>query len=194
VAVKRTIQELTDYKKLLDSLLSTIRIADPDKLGEITELIKSNGSMRDLACAVGSPVTHFSISEDGEQSPEYPVTEEFANKLRRHLESDKVSTSPEEEHYMDSRVGSNPYRVTLESLCDIPLYQVPAKPWTEVTDDNDFVSHLVSLYFTWDHPCAQFLDQGVFLEHMRRQDLNSEFCSPLLVNSLLSVASVLCPV
>jgi hypothetical protein len=63
-------------------------------------------------------------------------------------------------------------RITLEKLCDIPLVQVPAKPWTAVTDDGQLVSHLVSLYFTWDNP--------------------SEFCTPLLVNSVLAMASVRC--
>lgn len=85
----------------------------------------------------------------------------------------------------------SPYaRVTLESLCDIPLFEVPAKPWTKVTDDNYLVSHLVSLYFTWDHPCSQFLDQRIFLEHMKLGDRRSEFCTPFLVNSILSMASV----
>ncbi|KUM60128.1 hypothetical protein ACN42_g7010 [Penicillium freii] len=84
----------------------------------------------------------------------------------------------------------SPYaRVTLESLCDIPLFEVPAEPWTKVTDDNYLVSHLVSLYFTWDHPCSQFLDQRIFLEHMKLGDRRSEFCTPLLVNSILSMAS-----
>jgi hypothetical protein len=83
--------------------------------------------------------------------------------------------------------------ISLESLCDIPPYRVLAKPWTKATDDNDLVSHLVSLYFPWDHPCAQFVDQGIFLEHMRRGDLDSEFCSPLLVNNLLSMAGVCSP-
>lgn len=205
--MKRTIQELSDYKELLDALLSTLRLAAPGKIEEIVSVLQNNASMRDVAYAVGCPITSFadskalsnasqlSNSEDGEQVLESLSSEGFGSKVRRPSEISLVSTSPEREHPTDlTSAAVDPYaRVTLESLCDIPLYQVPAKPWTDVTDDDNLVSHLVSLYFTWEHPCAQFLDQGVFLEHMRRRDVESEFCTPLLVNSLLSMASVRSP-
>lgn len=75
-------------------------------------------------------------------------------------------------------------------LCDEAPLKVPARPWTSVTDDADLVSHLVSLYFTWNYPFQGFLDQEVFLRHMKSGDLRSEFCSPYLVNALLSNACV----
>lgn len=79
-------------------------------------------------------------------------------------------------------------------LCDEAPCKVPAKPWTSVTEDDDLVSHLVSLYFTWDYPFWTFLDRDVFLRHMARGDLESEFCSPFLVNAVLANACVSCPV
>lgn len=203
VAVKRTIQELTDYKDLFESLLTAIRSAHPDKVHELTDLIRDNVSMREIALAVGSPVTKFTdskalstasslMSDDGDQNIDSSFTEQLETQSTGPSELDQIPTSPDEEHHNESsRVAVHPYaRVTLESLCDIPLFNVPARPWTEVTDDDDLVSHLVSLYFTWDHPCGQFVDQGVFLDHMKRGDPNSEFCTPLLVNSLLAMASV----
>lgn len=69
-------------------------------------------------------------------------------------------------------------------------YRVPAEPWTTVTGDADLVSHLVSLYFTWDYPFHAFLDRDVFLNHMRKGNTMSEFCSPFLVNALLTNACV----
>lgn len=75
-------------------------------------------------------------------------------------------------------------------LCDEAPCKVPAKPWTNVTEDDDLVSHLVSLYFTWDYPFWSFLDRDVFLRHMARGDLESEFCSPFLVNAVLANACV----
>lgn len=204
VAVKRTIQELSEIRDLLESLLSTVRFATPEKIGEIVDIIKNNGSMRDIAFSVGCTVTNFadsttlssasqlSNSEDGEQVLESPTGEGFVTKVRRPSEISVVSTSPEREHHIEAPGATfDPYaRISLESLCNIPLYQVPANPWTEVTDDDDLVSVLVSLYFTWDHPCAQFLDQEIFIEHMKSKDVESEFCTPLLVNSLLAMASV----
>jgi hypothetical protein len=75
-------------------------------------------------------------------------------------------------------------------LCDEAPINVPAQPWTDVTGDSDLVSHLVSLYFTWDYPFNSFLDAEVFLRHMRNADLGSQFCTPFLVNALLSNACV----
>lgn len=75
-------------------------------------------------------------------------------------------------------------------LCDSAPCEVPAKPWTRVTADADLVSHLVSLYFAWDWPFTTVLDKGVFVRHMARGVLGSEFCSPFLVNAVLSNACV----
>lgn len=79
----------------------------------------------------------------------------------------------------------------LNYLCDEAPIKVPAKPWTNVTDDNDLVSHLVSLYFTWDYPVHAFLDRDVFLKYMCDPgNGEGEFCSAFLVNALLSNACV----
>jgi hypothetical protein len=199
--VKKTIQELTDYKRLLNTLLTTIRLSPQEEVSKIVELVKNNGSIQEIAQAVGS---HATFPDSSETAPVHQAHEEDLNNAdslsnersasisQRAAESIRSSTSPEAEPNIEfPRVALHPYaRVTLESLCDIPLFRVPARPWTGVTDDSDLVSHLVSLYFTWDHPCAQFVDQGIFLDHMRRGDLSSEYCSPLLVNTLLSIASV----
>lgn len=195
--MKRTIEELTDYKDLLESLLATIRTAHPDKLHELTDLIRTNASMKEIAVAVGSPVTNFTDSNTLSTTSRLTLSdcgdaEQLDVKSTAPSDIDHIPTSPEEEHLTEtSRTAVHPYaRVTLESLCDIPLFNVPARPWTEVSDDSDLVSNLVSLYFTWDHPCGQVVDQGIFLNHMKRGTLDSEFCTPLLVNSLLSMASV----
>lgn len=192
VAVKRTIKELNDYKDLLETLLTSIRSDPQDKLHHLIELIRNNGSLRDIARAVGNPVTKFTDSETLSKASLATLSEYEDTKPRRPQEFDQISASPEEDYPRgSSRATFHPYaRVALENLCDIPPFKVPARPWTEVTDDNNFVSHLVSLYFTWDHPCAQYLDQKIFINHMKRGDSSSEFCAPLLVNSLLSMACV----
>ncbi|KAL4882556.1 hypothetical protein BJY04DRAFT_206827 [Aspergillus karnatakaensis] len=73
-------------------------------------------------------------------------------------------------------------------LCDSAPVKVPAKPWTTVTDDDALVSHLVSLYFTWDYPFYAFVDREILIKHWQMGNLQSDFCSPLLVNSLLANA------
>lgn len=199
--MKRTIQELSNYKELLDSLLSTLRSADQPEIDKVMNLIQNDRSLQELACAVGcsattfedagtlSATSHLAISEDGDHPMEMNTGQLNTKAVSA---SDTEVTSPDEAHPKEgSQTGPSPYaRISLENLCDNPPFTVPARPWTEVTDDEALVSHLVSLYFTWDHPCAQFVDQTIFLEHMKLQDPSSEFCTPLLVNSLLSMASV----
>ncbi|KAJ6135693.1 Transcription factor [Penicillium capsulatum] len=204
VAVKRTIQELTDYKDVLFSLLQTIRTGHIEKVEELTALIRDkDGSIEDIAHLLGHRVSQFSdprtlstvsqLTASDEGDHELPFMDSHTRTQRP--SEHEMASSPEESHPLESPQSAvaafDPYaRVSLESLCDIPLFQVPAKPWTNVTSDNGLVSHLVSLYFTWDHPCAQFVDQAVFLRHMAQGDLHSEVCTPLLVNSLLAMASV----
>lgn len=80
--------------------------------------------------------------------------------------------------------------MSIGALIDAPPIRVPASPWTEVTDDDDAVSHLVSIYFTWQHHAYPSLNKDVFVEHMISRDLSSKFCSPFLVNCILMVACV----
>ncbi|KGO76941.1 Transcription factor, fungi [Penicillium italicum] len=191
--------ELTSHKDLLESLLSTLASDDQIQFDKVLDLIRKKATFQDIAHAVGSPTTTFgdpkelsdAIKSAALDRGEHPI-ETWSNGMRRSSDSSTIASSPEEIPNMKPPQWStvSPYaRVTLESLCDIPLFRVPAKPWTKVTDDDYLISHLVSLYFTWDHPCSQFLDQRLFLEHMKLGDLRSEFCTPLLVNSLLSMAS-----
>ncbi|CAI7566583.1 unnamed protein product [Penicillium glandicola] len=198
VAVKRMIQELTNYKDLLESLLITLGSTDKLKFETVMDLIRNKASFEDIAHAVGCPATTFGNPQELSNASklifeygEHPM-ETARNGARRPSDPDNIPSSPEEIPHMKAPKwpAVSPYaRVTLESLCDIPLFEVPAKPWTKVTDDGYLVSHLVSLYFTWDHPCSQLLDQRIFLEHMKLGDRRSEFCTPLLVNSILSMAS-----
>ncbi|KAJ5220869.1 uncharacterized protein N7469_009756 [Penicillium citrinum] len=141
--------------------------------------------MREIAFALGSAVTEFSelralstpghlaLSEEEHRYLESQHFAEFETKARRSSKLSRIPNSPEE-HIEPSNGVIYPYaRVTLEGLCDIPRFKVTATPWTEVTNDSDLVSHLVSVYFTWDHPCSQFVDQGIFLDHMERDNLDS---------------------
>ncbi|CAD0114866.1 unnamed protein product, partial [Aureobasidium uvarum] len=71
-----------------------------------------------------------------------------------------------------------------------PPVKVPAKPWTVITDDDDLVSHLISLYLEYVNPFFRALEEDLFVRAMQSGDLDSEYCSPFLVNSILALA---CP-
>jgi hypothetical protein len=166
------------YKDLLNSVLETLRSPDQTKVDRLLAIIRSDSSLSDIAAAVSTnpPDFHDRAATDTEAVGAVALDDPAA------LRTDPLQRPVE----ASARRGF----MTLDKLCDIPLFNVPAKPWTNVTDDEEFVSHLVSLYFTWNHPFEQFIDQQLFLQDMASGRPDSQFCSPFLVNSLLAVASV----
>lgn len=205
MGLKRAIAELKDYKELLESLLKTLRSQSHQDIERVVGKIQNSAPLNDIALAVGCTVTRFpddqkfadvyslAVSEEAEEHLE-PNQGQAGSTSRRFSGSTPVEDSLKVEEAQNVECTQRPAlgsyaRLTLERICDMPLRQVPAKPWTKVTDDDDMVSHLVSLYFTWDHPCVQIVDQDNFLQHMESGQ-SSELCTPLLVNSLLAMASV----
>ena len=81
-------------------------------------------------------------------------------------------------------------RIRPQSLILPPISQL-AYPWTTLASD-EVVSHLLSLYFTWEQPCLQFIDKIAFLTDMKAGEgaRPNSFCSPLLVSALLAQACV----
>ncbi|KAF2004919.1 hypothetical protein P154DRAFT_425585 [Amniculicola lignicola CBS 123094] len=66
--------------------------------------------------------------------------------------------------------------------------QLSNKPstWTAVTQDLLFVERLFNLYFSWSHPFYVIFSRECFLNDFRSG--RTKYCSPLLVNAILSYA------
>lgn len=154
----------------MNSLLESLRSPEEEKVHLILKTIRQKPSLNDVANAVDAP----SVDMSDAASDNFRGGNNSEDAISHH----------------EGVLADIHSRITLEKLCDIPVLRVPAKPWTRVTDDDQLVSHLISLYFTWDHPLSQIIDQRMFIEHMSKGDLSSAFCSPLLVNSVLAMASV----
>jgi hypothetical protein len=60
------------------------------------------------------------------------------------------------------------------------------RSWTAVTGDIEFIGHLLSLYFSWEHPHYVLLSENRFLEDLVSG--RKQFCSELLVNAILALA------
>jgi hypothetical protein len=60
--------------------------------------------------------------------------------------------------------------------------------WTAVPVTNSFAASIISLYLETDHPLLGFFDADLFLDALVSKE--RYFCSKLLVNALLSWASV----
>lgn len=76
------------------------------------------------------------------------------------------------------------------SLVDQPLVRVPAQPWTQVIEDDDAVSHLLSAYLAWQHSTYPVFDPDIVVREMNTKQLSSRYCSKFLVSSLLTLGCV----
>jgi hypothetical protein len=81
-------------------------------------------------------------------------------------------------------------RMDIVRLTDSPPIAVPASPWTSVVRDDGLVSHLVSVFFTWEYPFHNWFNIDMFISDMRKGEPDASFCTPFLVNALLAMA---CP-
>ncbi|KAJ6121025.1 hypothetical protein N7523_005305 [Penicillium sp. IBT 18751x] len=160
VTLKRRIEALEQDRDLLMRLVNTIRDEDEQKGRSLLALIRSNAPL---------------------------------DKIRLHLAENQNLSNDHEAVAKGPKIPSSPFELShrymdIKRISDIPLYKVPARPWTSVTNDDDFVSHLISLYFTWNNCTSNWIDRDLFLRDMRSGKLGSKFCSPLLVNSILAMA------
>ena len=66
-------------------------------------------------------------------------------------------------------------------------FSVPAQPWTNLTTDDDFVSHLVTIFLNYCNVYWRYVEEDLFLQSMQGS-ISSEFCSPFLVNAICALA------
>lgn len=58
--------------------------------------------------------------------------------------------------------------------------------WTRVTQDEQLVSHLMTMYFTWHYPFFTTLAKELFYRDFVR-GVSGQYCSSLLVNAMLAL-------
>ncbi|RAH71875.1 C6 transcription factor [Aspergillus aculeatinus CBS 121060] len=175
-AMKRKLERLEQAEETLTRLLETLRDSESKDLAQVLNLIRSNASFDELQLYLDKQ-----LSGDGSEIS--PGLQQVRNQLTRPSEeADEVGRS--------ARSGSRRI-LDVRRLADTPVYRVPAKPWTRVTDDDELVSHLVSLWLTWTYPFFDWLDKDAFIRDMQAGRLNSQSCTPFLVNAILAEASYL---
>lgn len=80
--------------------------------------------------------------------------------------------------------------VNVESHSYEPIVHIPAQPWTQVTENDDYVSHLMSAYLTWQHYAYPAFDTEVLIREAKSGQISSRYCSKLLINATLATACV----
>nr|KAK5448943.1 hypothetical protein LTR18_002031 [Exophiala xenobiotica] len=164
MAWKRKVEELESDQRLLPDLMDAIRSGDQSQVESLIGLIRTATSNQEVSdyLATNFPRPPMSGEDDETRS--------------------KASTRQQSPQSLQSRSS----RAILASIS--PMFSVPAKPWTTVTDDDWLVSHLMSLWFTWRHWCYPFVDRETLIAAMRSGDEDGGLCSPALVNMILADA------
>ena len=166
--LKRKLNSLEEKGKLLDRLVTTLQETDRTSAAQIVNLIRSQASIEEIRAFI----------DDIMERPKLEKTPELIDACGGVKEWHDA-------HKRSMRSKPNPGQ-----LSDTVLFRVPAYPWTKVSNDDNFVSHLISLWFTWVHPFLNWIDRDLFIRDMQSKDLKSEFCSPFLVNIILADACV----
>lgn len=169
--IKRKLETLEDRKDLLLSLVRTLRDSADRRVLHLLDLIRSDASLAEI---------QFYLDKErprGESERKNVTPKSLEWELKNGNGAQSESESPA------TRTVFEP-----EQLADVPMFDVPAAPWTNVTQDARLVSQLVSLWFTWFHPFFNWLDRDLFIRDMRSGDLRVRCCSPFLVNAMLALA------
>jgi hypothetical protein len=182
------VEDLEQDRHLLLGLIEALR-DDGYQSTQLLALIRSNASLDDIRVAISNRMEGLSlpISTSGPESSSWGAPSSSASSV-----SPMPSNSGQVDMHAFSSISEMNSRnvMNIDRLTDIPLFELSAKPWTEVTTDNGFVSHLISLWLTWDHVVRNWIDKDLFIAAMKSGDVNSPFCSPFLVNIILSQACV----
>ncbi|OOQ84351.1 C6 transcription factor [Penicillium brasilianum] len=164
--LKRKLDSLDEKGHLLDRLIVTLQESDRTYAAQITNLIRSHASLDEIRAFMDDLMERPRLEKT-------PDLVEACHSIQQWHESQKRAI----------RARSEP-----KQLSDMALFRVPAHPWTSITEDDDFVSHLISLWFTWAHPFLNWIDIDLFIRDMQSGNVDSEFCSPFLVNIILADA------
>ncbi|OQV10558.1 Fungal Zn2-Cys6 binuclear cluster domain-containing protein [Cladophialophora immunda] len=174
-AIKRKLEEGTEHHRdLLRALLRSVRSSDENEAQHLIRLIRDDAPLSTI-----NSVIDESVRKLRENSPQTEATIDGLLRLRAEAASLAEQTPP-----------NRPRRKTMsvEQMTDEPLFQLTARPWTTVTDDDYLVSHLVSLYFTWWNTFMHPLHEPFLVDAMAAGDTTSPLCSSFLVNALLALS------
>ena len=175
VAYKRSREEVDKYRQFIDDLFTVVRVCPPEESDEILDSIRQAAPFDEIKTMVETSLNE-AHAETSDLSP-----------VSTHTEPNLGQLSIQEQ----SATSRKRRNIGIHRLSDTPLVQVPASPWTTITDDNDFVSHLISNYATWINPFfGSGLGQRALVRDMQAQELGCDFCSPFLVNAILAETCV----
>lgn len=193
---------LQKKESTLEHLIDLLRVMDEAGAAVLFRLLKAGTDVETIVNNVrdGSLLMQLSVMPATTRRYEFPYMATMPAHLffadNSYMKSklyEIISSLQDPTHtevmQLKSKYGSAyvlPYHTVelVEPLID----KITASPWTKVTSDNRLFRRLISLYFCRQHPCGPFVHKDLFLNDMVAG--RTSFCTPLLVNAILAIASV----
>lgn len=169
------------------------RLRAKEEIEDIAKFIKENPPEIDEHTAPKKPDAE-SWGQDSEAGVESSISETRTQRESTDIESSsgyvRSFGSPEFEGWQSHDMrSSTPSSGTSPSVGSPPPPIVDlnsmVRSWTKVTQDVEFIQHLLQLYFVWQHSCFPVLSRRKFLEDLISG--RQRFCSDILLNAILSV-------
>ncbi|EMC97377.1 hypothetical protein BAUCODRAFT_138682 [Baudoinia panamericana UAMH 10762] len=174
-ALKRDIQSLQQQNDALDVIIASLRSLPETEAISLLHSLRGESSMDEVAASLRTNVrlphsyAPQTLEADfAQQLSQTPTNSSFDSVAFTHLQSREAS-------FDDLQQGSS-------SVTPSEGFST----WFRHSQDAEFIEHLLNLYFSWVHPFYQFFSRDLFLHDMGHG--RTDFCSPLLVNSILAMA------
>ncbi|KAL2862409.1 putative C6 transcription factor [Aspergillus lucknowensis] len=164
--LKRKIDQLEDKEDLFYRLIQILREGSNRRIVPLLNLIRSRASFPEIRFYIEHPLSRSELTQTAE------LVEVFGD-----IQEDELSEPAPKRRILDPRRSPEP-----------PRFSVPAQPWTSVTVDDELVSRLITLWFTWVHPFCNWIDRDLFLRDMKSGSISAPYCSPFLVSIILANA------
>ncbi|KAI8710716.1 Amidohydro-rel domain-containing protein [Fusarium sp. LHS14.1] len=153
----------------LKTILDQLRSGSQDKSVELLHSIRQEKSVDDLVKTFSDASLLLPPApppSDPQNSPTLPF------KIPIPLSVENVSSNP-----WTSKDG-------LEAKHVLPLSQ-----WTTLSTDDSYLTHLLNLFFAWDHTLSHAIPRSGFLQCLYAGPKEGgKFCSKFLVNSILATS------
>lgn len=196
---KRDVDSLKTRNSTLQTLVEAILNCDEEDVMDLVHQIRTCESLEDLADSIvakeklGSEDVeeqNSGTNDDGTVDPIPQFESELSGKMGDLVLEGSVRFIGGTSNLVwlppgsDTRESSSPSHVV-----DVIPQQRPPDgilSWTNVTKDKNLIVHLINLYFCWHYAYFTTLSKDLFYRDFLT-GRSSEYCSPLLVNVLLSL-------
>ncbi|KAF2721038.1 hypothetical protein K431DRAFT_84247 [Polychaeton citri CBS 116435] len=149
----------------------------------LVNLSQSTGSLHevvDLASSVFSPLTGISLPDQRE----FQQLKDSLMTIK--VLSDIVADTKRDGQLVGPSRTPRPHAHIPDGSHDGPIFWVPALPWTTLIESSYAVSHIISIFLVYINPYWRFVEEDLFLRAMREGDMDSGYCSPVLVHAMLA--------